>query len=75
MTTLQFRLTQRIGSSCLSQDKVLSVRDFNSLENAERLIPFEMRVKDSRDVDTNKPYFALVRVENDCVNTLINFYQ
>ncbi len=75
MTTLQFRLTQRIGSSCLSQDKVLSIRDFNNLENAERVIPFEMRVKDCRDVDTNKEYISLTRVENGCVHSLINFYQ
>lgn len=69
--TIIYLITESVGNSCLSMRKVLSVREFTSIEDAMKVIDKPV----NNAVDANKPYLALTSVENGCVHTCINFFQ
>ena len=70
-TTIQFRVTQSVGNSCLSMRRILSDKYFNSIHEAIINIPLPK----NNNVNVNIPYYSLTKVENGCVHSCISFHQ
>jgi hypothetical protein len=68
--TIQFRVTQSVGNSCLSMRTILSDKYFDSIQEAIKTIPPK-----NNTIDVNIPYWALTKVENGCVHSCISFHQ
>ena len=77
MKNLIFRLTESVGNSTVSQRVVLSVKNYDTVDEAINAIPENMVIRDRfiNPIDKNIPYIALTSVENGCVHSCINFYQ